>query len=79
MAFEVLARDMQPPHVAAALLCRAGASRRAAAMVGGQVDDIQAEFQGGRSGALESIHRRKTGAMINVSLRDGGVGGRGHR
>ena len=43
------------------------------ALVGGQVDDLQAEFQGGDLAQLESIHRRKTGAMISVSLRLGGL------
>ena len=73
MAFEVLARDIQPPEVAAR--CCAALARAAgpSALVGGQVDDIKAEFQGGDLALLESIHRRKTGAMFNVSLRLGGL------
>ncbi len=72
-ALEILARDIAPPEVAAA--CCAALARAAgpAAMVGGQVDDLQAEFQGGDLTRLESIHRRKTGAMINVSLRLGAL------
>ncbi len=72
-AFEVIATDV-PQHVAAtccALLARAaGASR----LVGGQVDDLAAEDQdGGGLDELEAIHRRKTGAMLEVSLQLGGV------
>jgi geranylgeranyl diphosphate synthase type II len=42
-------------------------------LVGGQVDDLAAEFSDGDLGRLERIHRRKTGAMICVSLRLGGI------
>ncbi len=40
-------------------------------MVGGQVDDLAAEFQEAGIEQLEHIHRRKTGAMFLVSLRLG--------
>jgi geranylgeranyl diphosphate synthase, type II len=72
-AMEILARDVRPPYVAAE--CCAALARAAgpAALVGGQVDDMQAELQGGDATLLESIHRRKTGAMINVSLRLGAL------
>ena len=73
LAFEVLARDVRPPEVAARCceeLARAAGPR---ALVGGQMDDLKAEFQGGGLALLESIHRRKTGAMISVSLRLGGL------
>ncbi len=72
-AFEVLARDVQPPQVAAACCAALGRAAGPSEMVGGQVDDIKAEFQGGDLALLESIHRRKTGAMINVALRLGGL------
>ena len=42
-------------------------------MVGGQVDDLAAEFQDAGIEQLERIHRRKTGAMFLVSLRLGGL------
>ncbi len=73
MAFEVLARDIDPPRVAADCCAALGRAAGPSGMVGGQVDDIQAEFQGGGLALLEAIHRRKTGAMINVSLRLGGL------
>lgn len=73
LAFEVLARDVQPPEVAAGCCAALGHAAGPAGMVGGQVDDIQAEFQGGDLGRLESIHRRKTGALIGVSLQLGAL------
>jgi geranylgeranyl diphosphate synthase type II len=48
-------------------------------LVGGQEDDLKAEFaelssnRAQRLEQLEAIHRRKTGAMIRVSLRLGGI------
>lgn len=76
-AFEVLARDVRPVEAAARcceeLARAAGASR----LVGGQADDLEAEADRRRDDAdcqrLTSIHRRKTGAMIEVSLRLGGL------
>ncbi len=68
LAFEVLARDVQPPAVAArccALLARAAGGSE---LVGGQADDLAGEFSEGGIEALEAIHRRKTGAMFLVSL-----------
>jgi len=42
-------------------------------MVGGQVDDVQAEGKPGNLDTLHRIHARKTGAMIVVSLRAGAI------
>ena len=43
-------------------------------MVGGQADDLAAEqLTDGELAHLESIHRRKTGAMIRVSLQLGAI------
>jgi geranylgeranyl diphosphate synthase type II len=72
LALEVVAGGVRPAEAAAAC-CRALA--RAAGpceLVGGQADDLR-----GGDGAgiemLESIHRRKTGAMIRASLRLGAI------
>jgi geranylgeranyl diphosphate synthase type II len=72
LAFDVLANHVHPPSVAAAccaMLAEAAGPRR---LVGGQADDLT----GSRAtpatvDLLESIHDRKTGAMILVSLRLG--------
>jgi geranylgeranyl diphosphate synthase type II len=71
LAFEVLARDIQPPAVAAeccAMLARAAGCSE---LVGGQADDLAGQFTSGGLEALEAIHRRKTGAMFLVSLQLG--------
>ena len=74
LAFEVLARDVRP--AAAALGCVLALAEGAgpAGMVGGQMADLQAE---GRTdvtlGALEAIHRRKTGALLRASLKMGAL------
>lgn len=68
LAFEVLANEVQPPAVAArccAMLARAAGACR---LVGGQADDLAPESVPGEVHALESIHHRKTGALILVSL-----------
>ena len=85
-AFEVLARDLSPSDVAAKccqeLALAAGATR----MVGGQADDLamEADSKAGLAAntpsvdldKLQSIHRRKTGAMITGSLRMGAIAAR---
>jgi geranylgeranyl diphosphate synthase type II len=76
-AFEVLARDVQPPGVAAACCADLAHAAGATQLVGGQEDDLAAEeLVDGDLKHLEAIHRRKTGAMIRVALRLGGrIGG----
>jgi geranylgeranyl diphosphate synthase, type II len=82
LAMEVLARDTQPAYAAACCLELARAAG-AAQLVGGQADDLAAE---GRFGSLpygqspeeqleflQHIHARKTGAMLSVSLKLGGL------
>lgn len=76
-AFEVLAKDITPPEIAARCCGELAQAAGASNLVGGQEDDLRNEFAGGKLGDLERIHRRKTGAMIRVSLRLGGMIGRG--
>lgn len=72
-AFEVLsAGEVQPPSVAAACCVELARAAGASALVGGQVDDLQGPAGAGELAALERIHRRKTGALFQVSLRLGG-------
>jgi geranylgeranyl diphosphate synthase type II len=52
------------------LLCRAAGTR---GMVGGQVDDLASEGAPPDVDAVRSIHERKTGALLNASLRLGAV------
>ena len=69
LAFEVIANGISPPAVAAA--CCADLARAAgmAGMVGGQVADLEAEeIKVTSLEQLESIHRRKTGALLASSM-----------
>jgi geranylgeranyl diphosphate synthase type II len=72
-AFEVLATGVQPPAVAARCCGELAAAAGASNLVGGQEDDLKAQFSTLGIEQLERIHRRKTGAMIRVSLRLGGL------
>jgi len=73
LAFETLATGIARPEVAAEC-CRALAVAAGAChLVGGQADDVSGRLADGGIEALESIHRRKTGAMILVSLQLGAL------
>ncbi len=71
LAFEVLARDVQPPVVAAECCAQLGRAAGCSALVGGQADDLAGQFSDGSVETLMAIHRRKTGAMMLVSLQLG--------
>ena len=71
LAFEVLAKDTQPPQVAARCCAVLAEAAGACRLVGGQVDDLAGRLEQGGIDRLEAIHRRKTGAMLLVSLRLG--------
>jgi geranylgeranyl diphosphate synthase, type II len=73
LAFEVMARDTQPPALAAACCLDLAAAAGRCGMVGGQVVDIEAEHQPVRDvSELEGIHRRKTGRLLCSALTLGG-------
>jgi len=71
LAFEVLAKGIRPPQVAAACCAMLAEAAGPCRLVGGQADDLAEPRAQGGIDALESIHGRKTGAMILVSLRLG--------
>ncbi|MFQ5731787.1 MAG: polyprenyl synthetase family protein [Planctomycetaceae bacterium] len=70
LAFEVLAREVQPPDLAAACVADLASAAGIGGMVGGQMADIEAENSGGVASCrqLESIHRRKTGRLMTSAL-----------
>jgi geranylgeranyl diphosphate synthase type II len=72
-AFEVLASEIEPPAVAARCCAELAQAAGATALVGGQADDLEAQFSSLSREQLESIHRRKTGALFRVSLRLGAL------
>ena len=68
-AFEIVARDVQPPEVAAACCADLAIAAGRVGMVGGQVVDLEAEHTPcGTVEELEAIHRRKTGALLASAL-----------
>lgn len=68
MAFGVLAAEVRPRQTAADCCRVLAAAAGASQLVGGQADDMLGRMTAGPIEALESIHRRKTGAIISVSL-----------
>jgi geranylgeranyl diphosphate synthase type II len=78
LAFQVLAEGVRPQSVAAACCAALAEAAGPCQLVGGQADDIAADRAAPDQPIkdrehLESIHARKTGAMIRVSLRLGGM------
>lgn len=72
-AFEIIARDVQPPAVAAACCVELASAAGAEGMVGGQQADLEAETHPLHTiGQLEAIHRRKTGRLLSAALLMGG-------
>jgi geranylgeranyl diphosphate synthase, type II len=88
-AFEVVVREVQPPSVALECISILAEAAGPNGMVAGQMADLQAEGRTDAEGenwsdgrgpgttanlaALESIHRRKTGALLRAPLRMGAV------
>ena len=70
LAFEVLA-DAYPPRTAAGCCLELARGAGACGMVGGQVEDLAWEKQGGELEDLENLHARKTGALFRACLRLG--------
>jgi len=71
-ALEILASEM-PADLAGRCCAELARAAGATQLVGGQADDLAAQGQGHHLEWLEAIHRRKTGAMLRVSLRLGGL------
>ncbi len=73
LAFETLAAHVRPDSVAAQSCASLAEAAGGCKLVGGQADDMAAPQLSGGIELLEAIHRRKTGAMIEVSLHLGGL------
>lgn len=85
LAFETLATRIRPATAAAACCAELGRAAGACELVGGQADDLAEEGKVPGApdtstrdatqslAALEAIHRRKTGAMMLVSLKLGAI------
>ena len=73
LAFEVLAKGIRPPEVASACCAVLAEAAGACQLVGGQADDVSGRLIAGGIDALESVHHRKTGALIMASTRLGAL------
>jgi geranylgeranyl diphosphate synthase, type II len=78
MAFEVLAREVKPAELAAFCCAALAEAAGPCQLVGGQADDmsekiVKKALSRESVKQLEAIHRRKTGALIRVSLRLGAL------
>jgi geranylgeranyl diphosphate synthase type II len=79
LAFELVAREVEPAAAAAACVRILAEAAGPAGMVGGQMADLLAEKRAmdepdaGSLAELEAIHRRKTGALLRAPLRMGAV------
>jgi geranylgeranyl diphosphate synthase, type II len=73
LAFEVLTK-IQPAELAVSCASELARAAGAAGMIGGQMDDLLNEGnQQGNLEQLQSIHRRKTGALLTASVRLGAL------
>ena len=72
-AFEILAKELSESDAAARCCAALASAAGASQLVGGQSDDLAGVSAGADLARLESIHHRKTGAMIRVSLQLGGI------
>ena len=72
LAFETVVRYTRPDRAAASCALILAEAAGPSGMVGGQMADLHAEGTAGATlEALESIHRRKTGALLLAPLRMG--------
>jgi geranylgeranyl diphosphate synthase type II len=73
LAFQTIAEGIRHPETAAACCGVLADAAGPCHLVGGQADDIDATSRGSDLEALQSNHRRKTGALIEASLRLGAL------
>lgn len=73
MAFETIAAQVQPASAATECVRVLAIASGPSQLVGGQADDLHNEFSEREVSMLEKIHRRKTGALLTVSLEMGAI------
>lgn len=73
LAFQVLAEGLESGEQARRAVVALARAAGATELVGGQVDDLGNQFGQPAVEVLESIHLRKTAAMMAVSLKLGGL------
>lgn len=78
LAFETIANGVET-DIAGVCCLELARAAGPCQLVGGQFDDLDAEFSAGTLERLKLIHARKTGAMLVVSLRLGAIIGRANK
>jgi geranylgeranyl diphosphate synthase type II len=73
LAFETIIANTRPVEAAAQCVHELAIAAGPSQLVGGQADDLRLQFAEPNLAALEKIHRRKTGALLAVSLKIGGI------
>ncbi|OGJ62997.1 hypothetical protein A3C37_02310 [Candidatus Peribacteria bacterium RIFCSPHIGHO2_02_FULL_53_20] len=73
LAFEVLARHLQPSEIALSCIQELASATGSEGMAGGQSMDMQGLGSAPTLETLDLLHRRKTGALIRCTLRMGGI------
>lgn len=73
LAFEVIATELEPAELARRAVRELARAAGATQLVGGQADDLQHQFAKPNREMLQTIHLRKTAAMMAVSLKLGGL------
>jgi geranylgeranyl diphosphate synthase type II len=72
MAFELIATDAAPPHVAP-LVCELAQATGPEGMIGGQALDIDPHDRPTSLEQLQHLHRMKTGALLRSACRLGAI------
>ena len=75
-AFETLSNCNDDTDVLIQCISQLSHAAGASNMVGGQIDDLAAEFSVGDVEQLKRIHRRKTGAMFRAAVKMGAISAR---
>jgi geranylgeranyl diphosphate synthase type II len=79
LAFELLAKRVGDPKMAARLIAELAEAAGPAGMIGGQMADMEAEGAEGSVETLEYIHTNKTAKMFRAACRMGAIcGGAGN-
>jgi geranylgeranyl diphosphate synthase type II len=73
LAFEILAKHVRPADAAVQCCATLAEAAGACQLVGGQADDLTGQLGEAELETLESIHRRKTGAIMVASIRLGAL------
>jgi geranylgeranyl diphosphate synthase type II len=75
LAFETLLAGTEPPALARTLGLELARAAGCAGMVGGQVEDLEADGQPPEAARIRRIHEGKTVALLRASCRGGAIAG----